>query len=94
MLTDLINADHMARRGGGGAEVKPIPVFSQYQSAGADTGFRKGGGGSGQLLSIKRGVFARTRTTFFSLFMKFGGPPEGGGEIPDPQDPPPGSAPL
>ena len=54
-------------------------------TAGAETGFRKGG--SGLLLSTKmrRTVCMHT----FSPFVKFWGPTKGGGG-PDPQDPPRG----
>ena len=60
--------------------------------SGADTGFWKGGV-PGNCQVLKRGVFGRTRTTFFPLFMKFGGPPKGGGG-PEPQDPLPLDPPL
>ena len=53
---------------------------------GADTGFRKGGG-LRNCKVLKCGPFAHARDVF-SLFMKFGGPPKGGGGA-DPQDPPP-----
>ena len=49
--------------------------------SGADTGFQKGGGGGpggpGNCTKMRR-LRAHMRT-FFSLFMKFGGPPKGGG---------------
>ena len=51
-----------------------------FQSPGADTGFRKGGGGNPRnCYVLKCGQFACTLATFFSLFMKFGGPQKGGG---------------
>ena len=47
--------------------------------AGADTGFQKGGEGSGLLLSTKTWHFHVHMRNVFSLFMKFGGPRKGGG---------------
>ena len=38
-----------------------------------------GKGGSSNCEVVKRGVFAHMRASFFSLFMKFGGPPKRGG---------------
>ena len=74
------------------SHLRPILIISlplkPLNFAGADTGFRKGGGGGpGNCLVLKGGVFAHTCATFFPLFMKFGGPPKGEG--PDPLDPPP-----
>ena len=59
-----------------------------YMSQGWIQDFGRGVGGSGLLLSLKRGVFAHMRATSFFLFVKFGA----GGL--DPKEPPPGSAPV
>ena len=74
--------------GGGGWGVPMSHVDFQKWQSGADTGFRKGGGDPGNCKVLKCSVYAGTRATFFSLFMKFGGPPKGGGGGPDPKAPP------
>ena len=51
-----------------------------------DTGFQKGG--VRVTVWYKNAAYLNAHTQrFFTLFMKFGGPPKRGG--PDPQDPPP-----
>ena len=53
-----------------------VSSFDGY--AGADTGFRKGEGGSGLLLSTKTQRICSRTCDIFSLFMKFGASPKGG----------------
>ena len=61
-------------------EIMDRPLFDKGLSlvhvlldlAGADTGFRKqGGGGPDKCLLLKSGEFGLTCATFFPLFMKF-----------------------
>ena len=53
--------------------------YFQLIRSGADTGFRKGWGGGGKLLSTKARRFCVLVSIIFSCFMKFGGVPKGGG---------------